>query len=224
MANFASALKEEISRIARKEIRQQTAGATKLVAQCEREIAALKRQVQELQLKLSSARAQAAPKPAASRKAESTPAASKKAASKPAESSKAASGKAASGKAASSKAASSGKAASSEAVPKGKSTKAASATPAKKSIRTRFSAKGLKANRERLGLSADNFGKLVGVSGLSIYNWEQGKARPRESSVEALLKIKGLGKREAAKRLQALESSTAKKSASASGDPAASAS
>ena len=228
MANFASALKEEISRIARKEIRQQTAGATKLVAQCEREIAALKRQVQELQLKLSSARAQAAPKPAASRKAESTPAASKKAASKPAESSKAASGKAASGKAASSKAASgkaaSSKAASSEAVPKGKSTKAASATPAKKSIRTRFSAKGLKANRERLGLSADNFGKLVGVSGLSIYNWEQGKARPRESSVEALLKIKGLGKREAAKRLQALESSTAKKSASASGDPAASAS
>ena len=223
MANFASALKEEISRIARKEIRQQTAGATKLVAQCEREIAALKRQVQELQLKLSSARAQAAPKPAASRKAESTPAASKKAASKPAESSKAASGKAASGKAASSKAASS-EAASSEAVPKGKSTKAASATPAKKSIRTRFSAKGLKANRERLGLSADNFGKLVGVSGLSIYNWEQGKARPRESSVEALLKIKGLGKREAAKRLQALESSTEKKSASASGDPAASAS
>ena len=208
MANFASALKDEISRIARKEIRQQTAGATKSVAQCEREIAALKRQVQELQLKLSSARAQAAPKPAASKKAESKPAASKKAASKPAASSKAASSEAAS----------------SEAVPKGKSTKAASAAPAKKSIRTRFSAKGLKANRERLGLSADNFGKLVGVSGLSIYNWEQGKARPRESSVEALLKIKGLGKREAAKRLQALESPAAKKSASASGDHAASAS
>ena len=213
MANFANALKEEISRIARREIRQQTAGATKSVAQCQREIAALKRQVQELQLKLSSARAQAAPKPTASKKAESKPAASKKAASKPAESSKAASSKAASSEAASS-----------EAAPKGKSTKAASAAPAKKSIRTRFSAKGLKATRERLGLSADNFGKLVGVSGLSIYNWEQGKARPRESSVEALLKIKGLGKREAAKRLQALESSTAKKSASASGDRAASAS
>jgi DNA-binding transcriptional regulator YiaG len=218
MANFASALKDEISRIARREIRQQTAGAIKSVAQCEREIAALKRQVQELQLKLSSARAQAAPKPAASKKSENKPAASKKAASKPAESGTAASGTAASGKAASSKAASS------EAVPKGKSTKAASAAPAKKSIRTRFSAKGLKATRERLGLSADNFGKLVGVSGLSIYNWEQGKARPRESSVEALLKIKGLGKREAANRLQTLESSTAKKGASASAGRAASAS
>ena len=218
MANFASALKDEISRIARREIRQQTAGAIKSVAQCEREIAALKRQVQELQLKLSSARAQAAPKPAASKKSENKPAASKKAASKPAESGTAASGTAASGKAASSKAASSA------AVPKGKSTKAASAAPVKKSIRARFSAKGLKATRERLGLSADNFGKLVGVSGLSIYNWEQGKARPRESSVEALLKIKGLGKREAANRLQTLESSTAKKGASASAGRAASAS
>ena len=74
------------------------------------------------------------------------------------------------------------------------------------SSRSRFSAKGLKANRERLGLSADNYGKLIGVSGLSIYNWEQGKARPRESSIAALMTIRGIGKREAAKRLETLAS------------------
>ena len=77
-------------------------------------------------------------------------------------------------------------------------------TSAGQSSRTRFSAKGLKANRERLGLSADNYGKLIGVSGLSIYNWEQEKARPRENNVMALLSIRGIGKREAAKRLEAL--------------------
>ena len=202
MANFASALKEEISRIARKEVRQQTTGAAKSVAQCEREIAALKRQVQELQRKLSPSSAQPAPKQAKRTKA---PSATAKGA---------------------------------EAAPKSRAKKAASAAPApapapapakkpgpsSKSARARFSAKGLKANRERLGLSADNYGRLVGVSGLSIYNWEQGKARPRESSIEALLKIRGIGKREAAKRLQSLEGSaaTATKSASAGGKRASS--
>ena len=85
----------------------------------------------------------------------------------------------------------------------GKAAGAASA-PAQQSARTPFSPAGLKASRERLGLSADNYGKLIGVSGLSIYNWESGKARPRESNVEALTTIKGIGKREAAKRLEAL--------------------
>ncbi len=75
------------------------------------------------------------------------------------------------------------------------------AGPDSGSRRSRFSAKGLKASREKLGLSADNYGKLVGVSGLSIYNWEQGKARPRESSIAALMSIRGIGKREAARRL-----------------------
>ena len=194
MANFASALKEEISRIARKEVRQQTTGAAKSVAQCEREIAALKRQIAELQRKLSPSPAKAAPKAARSRKAPSSTAPSSTAPSTRARGTKAAA---------------------STAEPKAKSGKAAVAAPApakntapaKKSGRARFSAKGLKANRERLGLSADHYGKLVGVSGLSIYNWEQGKARPRESSIDALLKIRGLGKREAAKRLQALQES-----------------
>ena len=38
----------------------------------------------------------------------------------------------------------------------------------------RFSARSVKAQRSRLGLSAADYGKLVGVSGLTIYNWEHG--------------------------------------------------
>ena len=60
-------------------------------------------------------------------------------------------------------------------------------------------------HRERLGLSADNYGKLLGASGLSIYNWEQGKTRPRKSSVDAWTAIRRIGKREAAKRLASLK-------------------
>lgn len=159
MANLASALKEEISRLARREIRQQTAGTAKTVAQCEREIAALKRQIGGLQRMLSAQRTQAAPGPTASKKTGRK----KAAAAKPAAKTEPDSGP--------------------------------------KRSRARFSAKGLKAHRERLGLSADSYGKLIGVSGLSIYNWEQEKARPRESSIEALTSIRGIGKREATRRL-----------------------
>lgn len=69
---------------------------------------------------------------------------------------------------------------------------------------TRFSAKGLKSLRARLGVSAADFGRLVGASGQSIYNWEAGKAVPRASQRATLASIRGLGKREAAKRLEAL--------------------
>jgi DNA-binding transcriptional regulator YiaG len=69
---------------------------------------------------------------------------------------------------------------------------------------TRFVPKGLKSLRARLGLSAADFGLLVGASGQSIYNWETGKAVPRGSQQAALAAVRGLGKREAAKRLEAL--------------------
>jgi len=71
--------------------------------------------------------------------------------------------------------------------------------------KTRFGAKGLKSLRARLGLSATDFGRLVGASGQSIYNWEAGKAVPRSSQQAALAWVRGLGKREAAKRLEALD-------------------
>jgi DNA-binding XRE family transcriptional regulator len=67
----------------------------------------------------------------------------------------------------------------------------------------RFSAKGLKTHREKLGLSAAEYGQLAGVSAQSIYNWEAGKSTPRQAQVQSLAELRGLGKREAAKRLDA---------------------
>jgi DNA-binding transcriptional regulator YiaG len=69
---------------------------------------------------------------------------------------------------------------------------------------TRFVPKGLKSLRARLGLSASDFGRLVGASGQSVYNWEAGKTVPREGQQAALAAVRGLGKREAARRLEAL--------------------
>jgi DNA-binding transcriptional regulator YiaG len=70
---------------------------------------------------------------------------------------------------------------------------------------TRFSAKGLKSLRARLGLSAAEFGQLVSASGQSIYSWESGKAIPRASQRASLESIRGIGKREAARRLAAVK-------------------
>lgn len=69
----------------------------------------------------------------------------------------------------------------------------------------RFSAKGLASHRRRLGLSAEAFGALVGVTGQSIYKWEAGKARPRASQLNAIAALRSLGKREAQARLAALQ-------------------
>lgn len=66
----------------------------------------------------------------------------------------------------------------------------------------RFSAKGLQAQRRKLGLSAFDFGKLVGVSAQTIYNWEREEARPRAEQRAKLAAVRGMGKREARKRLE----------------------
>lgn len=70
--------------------------------------------------------------------------------------------------------------------------------------RFRFSAKRLAAQRQKLGLSAADMGRLIGVSGQSIYHWEAGKSRPRPAQLEAIASLRKLGKREAKKRLAGL--------------------
>lgn len=65
----------------------------------------------------------------------------------------------------------------------------------------RFSATRLAAHRAKNGLSAANYGQLVGVSGQTIYHWEQGKARPRAAQLESLAAVRDLGAREIAERL-----------------------
>jgi DNA-binding transcriptional regulator YiaG len=141
MPNLNSVLRSEITRLARKEVKNATDPLRKANAGYRREIAELKRQVAALQRDLK----------AASR------------------------------------------------TPK-------SAAPIEQAPKsgTRFVPKGLKSLRVRLGLSAADFGRLVGASGQSVYNWEAGKTVPRPSQREALAGVRGLGKREAAKRLEAL--------------------
>ena len=142
MTNIATALKAEITRVARKEIRAEVDGLKTASTEHRKAIAALRRQVKELESQL-------------------------KRASK------------ASGRAAPAK--------SPEADQAG--------------MKHRFSAKRLAAHRAKLGLSAADYGKLVGVSGQSIYKWEQGTVRPRPAQIEALAVVRGMGKRDVAERL-----------------------
>ncbi len=68
----------------------------------------------------------------------------------------------------------------------------------------RFSARSVKAQRSRLGLSAADYGKLVGVSGMTIYNWEQEKSRPHKAQLAALVAVRGIGKKQALMKLAEL--------------------
>lgn len=77
-------------------------------------------------------------------------------------------------------------------------------------LKRRFSAQRLAKHRASLGLSAQDYGRLVGVSGQSIYKWEAGDVRPRATQIEALASVRALGKRAAAARLAEITTATAK--------------
>lgn len=85
-----------------------------------------------------------------------------------------------------------------------RSVKAPSKPAADGDLAARFSAKGLKTLRAKLGLSAADFGRLAGVSGQSIYNWEAGKAKPQKAQLAALQPLRSMGKRAAMAQLEAL--------------------
>jgi DNA-binding transcriptional regulator YiaG len=145
MSNLGSILKQEIARIARREVRAQTGAMKKASAQHRRSIAMLRRRIDGLEKKLS--------------------------------------------------------------VASLRSTARAVVDPAEAdgSSRIRFVAKGVRSLRGRLGLSAGSFGRLLGVSAQSVYNWERQITTPRNGQLKSLAAIRGIGKREAAARLQALE-------------------
>jgi DNA-binding XRE family transcriptional regulator len=92
-------------------------------------------------------------------------------------------------------------------------------TPNSRAKPVRFVAKGLRSYRERLGLSATDFGKLVGVSAQSIYNWELGAAKPRAEQAAKLAALRRVGKREAHLRLQQLAAANPKAQRKASRRP-----
>ncbi len=150
MPNIAAVLKEEISRLARREIRSETTAFKKASSQYRRDIAELKRQVSNLQGRVTLLEKQVL------RKVSSQV---------------------------------------TDADAKG----------------VRFTAKGLRSQRKRLGLSAADYGKLVGVAAQSIYNWESEVSRPRKKQLPALASIRHMGKREAQARLEQLTKSSRKK-------------
>ena len=67
----------------------------------------------------------------------------------------------------------------------------------------RFRVAGFANLRKKLGLSAAEMGKLMGVSAQSVYHWETGKSRPRAAQLAAIAAVRKLGKREVTARLAA---------------------
>lgn len=141
MANLNSVLNERIARIARKEIKSGTGSTRRLAVQHRRDLAALKRQIQDLTRRLAFVETQAK--------------------------------------------------------------RTIAQEPSKQLAEgARFSPRSVRAQRNRLGLSAEKFGKLLGVTGLTVYSWEAGKFRPRKEQLAKLVAVRKMGKREANKRLE----------------------
>jgi len=87
-----------------------------------------------------------------------------------------------------------------------KLSKSASAAPARVStesddVSLRFRASGFASLRQKLGLSANEMGRLLGVSGQSVYLWEAGKAKPRAAQLQAIAKVRKMGKRDVRSQL-----------------------
>lgn len=143
MPNLASLLKSEISRLARREIRREVETLKKSSASFRTDIAALKKQVRDLQLELRRTRKTVrAEEPVSELQEEAR--------------------------------------------------------------RFRFRPSGMKAHRQKLGLSAKDYGLLLGASGVSVYNWEEGKSSPRAGALDRIASVRRMGKREALSKLQAL--------------------
>jgi len=70
---------------------------------------------------------------------------------------------------------------------------------------TRFSVRSLKAQRRNSGLTQEDYGSLVGVGKMTIYNWESGRIKLGEKHLATLVSLRGIGKREARKRLALLK-------------------
>ncbi len=145
MPNLQSVLRQEIQRLARKEIRAELAATKKAVAQHRREIAELKRRNKALERTVSDLQS--------------------------------------------------------------RETKQLQAEPAKAEPPrgTRFSVRSLKAQRRKSGLSQGDYASLVGVSQMTIYRWERGRAKPGGKHLATLVSLRGIDKREAQKRLALLE-------------------
>jgi DNA-binding transcriptional regulator YiaG len=71
----------------------------------------------------------------------------------------------------------------------------------------RITARSIRALREKLGLSQDDFAKLLGISSQNVFVMEhkQGRLKVRKATLANILAVKGIGKREAKARLAEIE-------------------
>ncbi len=138
--NIATALKSEISRVARKEVRAEVSALKSASSRYRSDIAELKRRIVQLERLVGQ-------------------------------------------------------------LGKGTRKRVAEASDGESATVTRYSAKNLASLRKKLGLSAADFGKLLGVSGASIYLWEEGKTRPREKNMPAIARVRAMGKKAAMEAL-----------------------
>lgn len=68
-------------------------------------------------------------------------------------------------------------------------------------ISLRFRVAGFANLRKKLGVSAAEMGKLLGVSAQSVYHWETGKSKPRRSQLQAIASVRKMGKKDVAAKL-----------------------
>ena len=73
-----------------------------------------------------------------------------------------------------------------------------------------ISGKGVKGLRKKLGLSQNDFAKLVGVSSQAVVLWESkpGMLKMRDTSKAAVFAVRGLGKAEAKQRMDEMGKKT----------------
>lgn len=142
MPDLANVLKDEIRRLARKELKAPFATLKKTDLQQRRDIAALKRENGELKRRLAALEAAARRgRPSAASVDEEGP-------------------------------------------------------------QVRFSAGWVAGHREKLGISQAEYARLVGVSAMTIHNWERGHTRPQGAQLAAWGAVRKLGKREAIRQLE----------------------
>ena len=77
-----------------------------------------------------------------------------------------------------------------------------------KAEKARISSKSIQALREKLGLSQEGFAKLIGISRQNVFIMEHKEVRlkMRGNTLSSILSIKDIGKREAQRRLEEIES------------------
>lgn len=66
----------------------------------------------------------------------------------------------------------------------------------------RFSASGFRTLRHKLGLSAAQISKLIGVSMNTVFNWETKATSPRPRHLASIVRLRHMGKREVSRLLE----------------------